>query len=338
MRRFPLVLGILALSFLLLGAFLTACTGPAGPPGAAGPSGAAGPTGPQGPAGAAGARGPEGAAGPAGVAGARGPAGAAVPLVAAPTDVGLTRESIGRGAATVKELVSIEAGKTDLQVSKITFAPGGYVSWHHHPGPSLVFILSGTVTLQQADGSTADYPAGSAFFEPKGPVHRADNKGTVDAVVVVTRAVAGGPPAETPPTVFVPDPTTKLAAQPTTQGFTSESIGRAPGHLKEPLQIAAGKTDLRVGRTTLAPGGYASWHYHNGPALGIVEKGTATFTLADGTTHDYPAGSAFFEPKGAVHRADNKGTVAAVLLIAFAIAGGPPAETPPTVFVPDPRK
>jgi quercetin dioxygenase-like cupin family protein len=200
----------------------------------------------------------------------------------------------------------------------------------------MVVVEKGTVTSTTADGTAVDYPAGSAFFEAKGLVHRTENKGTVDAVALPTFAVAGGPPAETPLTVFVPDPTTKLAAQPTSQGLTLASIGRGAGNLKTPLNIEAGKTDLRVSRLTMAPGGYVSWHYHNGPTLVVVEKGTFTITQADGTTVDYPAGSAFFKPKGTVHRDDNKGNVDAVILPTFAIAGGPPAETPPIVFVPDP--
>ena len=122
---------------------------------------------------------------------------------------GVTRESIGRGAGNVKGIVSIEAGKTDLRVVRLTFAPSGYISWHYHNGPALVVVEKGTVTIKHADGATEDYPAGSAFFEPKGNVHRSSNNGNVDAVGFTIFAIAGGPPAETPPTVFVPDPTIK---------------------------------------------------------------------------------------------------------------------------------
>jgi quercetin dioxygenase-like cupin family protein len=260
------------------------------------------------------------------------------PLAAAPTLQGVTIDSLGRGAGSITAPLNIEAGKTDLRVARNTLAPGGYIGWHYHNGPSLVVVEKGTLTLKQADGTAVDYPAGSAFFEPKALVHRADNKGTVDAVVLATQSIAGGPPAETPTTVFVPDPTTTTptAGQPNEQGVTREAIGRGAGSLKEPLQIAAGKTDLRVVRFTFAPGGYVSWHYHNGPPLAFVEKGTITSTTPDGAAVNYPAGSAFFESKGWVHRADNKGNVDAVLLVTFPIAGGPPAETPTTVFVPDP--
>ena len=120
------------------------------------------------------------------------------------------------------------------------------------------------------------------------------------------------------------------------QGLTSESVGRGAGNVKGIVNIEAGKTDLRVGRNTLAPGGYINWHYSNGPFLAVVEKGTATFKQADGATADYPAGSAVFAPKGDVRRVSNGGNVDVVLLVTLAIAGGPPAETPSIVFVPDP--
>ena len=251
---------------------------------------------------------------------------------------GVTRESIGRGAGNVKGIVNIEAGKTDLRFARNILAPGGYAGWHYHNGPGLLVVEKGTHTLKQADGATVDYPAGSAVFEPKGNVHRHSNNGNVDLVWLVVSSIAGGPPAETPGTVFVPDPTTTtpVAGQPNSQGLTQESIGRGAGNVKEVLKIEEGKTDLRVARTTLAPGGYVSWHYYNGPRLLMVEKGTVTFKQADGSTADYPAGSASFQPKGLVYRVDNKGTVDAVLLAAFVIAGGPPAETPSAVFVPDP--
>jgi hypothetical protein len=88
MRSFPLVIGILAISFLLLGTSLAACKGPAGPLGPPGPQGTAGSTGAVGPPGPPG---PGGAAGPAGASGPAGPAGAVStpPVTVLPTPIAL---------------------------------------------------------------------------------------------------------------------------------------------------------------------------------------------------------------------------------------------------------
>ena len=254
-----------------------------------------------------------------------------------PNEQGVTREGIGRGAGNVKEVVKIEAGKTDLRVGRTALAPGGYISWHSHDGSGLIVVERGTVTVKQADGTTADYPTGSAFFDKKGDVHRFSNSGNVDAVLLLAFAIAGGPPAETPSMAFTSDPTTTtpLAGQPNEQGVTRQGIGRGTGNVKEMVKIEVGKTDLRFGRTTLAPGGYLSWHSHSGPVLYVVEKGTVSGTQADGATADYPAGSTFFEPKGDVHRASNNGNIDAVSLVIAAIPGGTPAENPSMTYTKD---
>ena len=94
------------------------------------------------------------------------------------------------------------------------------------------------------------------------------------AATATPRPTAAPSPTATP----TPTPTATPGATPTNvQGLTSESIGRGAGNVKGIVNIEAGKTDLRVGRNTLAPGGYINWHYSNGPFLAVVEKGTATF-------------------------------------------------------------
>ncbi|WP_245687235.1 cupin domain-containing protein [Streptacidiphilus griseoplanus] len=46
---------------------------------------------------------------------------------------------------------------------------------------------------------------------------------------------------------------------------------------------------------TMAPGGATGWHYHPGQVLVIVESGTLTRVLHDGTVETTPAGAAFVE-------------------------------------------
>jgi quercetin dioxygenase-like cupin family protein len=258
----------------------------------------------------------------------------AAPVAAAPTEQGVTRAPLGRGLGNVKEEINIKAGKTNVVVGKATLAPGGFLGWHYHDGPTLWIVLSGTITISHADGTTEEFPAGSAFFERPGKadVHRMDNKGTVDAAYLVTGLL----PPEVPAMIYVPGPvdTTQRAALPNEQGVTRELLGRGSGNVNEAINIKAGKTNLVSGKTTLAPGGFLGWHYHDGPILFTVLSGTITISHADGTTEEFPAGSAFFEKPGKVdfHRMDNKGTVDAAFLVTVLL----PPEVPAMIYVPRP--
>lgn len=57
------------------------------------------------------------------------------------------------------------------------------VPWHYHTGPGWGTIISGTLTEDEGYGTELNiYPAGSAFSEIPGRVHRVFNYGTVQAV------------------------------------------------------------------------------------------------------------------------------------------------------------
>ena len=81
----------------------------------------------------------------------------------------------------------------DVITYRITLQPGGATPWHFHPGPHLVSVAAGTVTVYEADCTTEDFPAGSGFFDPgesfpgqRQHVHVARNDGTAPAVLLVT--------------------------------------------------------------------------------------------------------------------------------------------------------
>lgn len=78
-------------------------------------------------------------------------------------------------------------------VAHITVEPGGHTPWHHHPGPHLVSVRSGTVEVYETDCSSTTYPAGTGFFDPgetRSPhvhVHTLRNpSATLPAEVVIT--------------------------------------------------------------------------------------------------------------------------------------------------------
>ena len=55
-------------------------------------------------------------------------------------------------------------GKYKLQVSEITYEPGGYTGEHHHVGPGIRFVASGELTFVQ-EGKTTTYKTGEYFYE-----------------------------------------------------------------------------------------------------------------------------------------------------------------------------
>ena len=86
-------------------------------------------------------------------------------------------------------------GATDVHVLENRIAPGGTFGWHSHPGPSIVVVKSGALTLYRGDDPTCTgelVPAGKGFVDGGGDVHVVRNEGTVEAVVYVTSLVQKG--------------------------------------------------------------------------------------------------------------------------------------------------
>jgi quercetin dioxygenase-like cupin family protein len=86
-------------------------------------------------------------------------------------------------------------GATDVHVLENRIVPGGTFGWHSHPGPSIVVVKSGALTLYHGDDPTCTpqvVAAGSGFVDDGGDVHLVRNEGTVDAVVYVTSLVPHG--------------------------------------------------------------------------------------------------------------------------------------------------
>ena len=77
---------------------------------------------------------------------------------------------------------------SDLVMARITIQPGGALPWHTHPGPAIVSVASGELTIVHAEGCLVRrYPAGTAFVDPgQGHVHIGFNAGAVETVVYVT--------------------------------------------------------------------------------------------------------------------------------------------------------
>ena len=83
---------------------------------------------------------------------------------------------------------------TDLVTQQVTFAPGAYSGWHHHPGVILVLVKSGAVTVWDENCQTKTYNAGQAFIEGGTEPMMVSNEGSVTAVDVATQVAPAGSP------------------------------------------------------------------------------------------------------------------------------------------------
>jgi quercetin dioxygenase-like cupin family protein len=100
-----------------------------------------------------------------------------------------------RSAIDAHEVELRATGPTDVYIVQNKTAPGGTFGWHSHPGPSIVVVQSGELTLYRADDPTCTprvYAAGSGFTDSGGEVHVVRNEGSVDAIVYVTSIVPKG--------------------------------------------------------------------------------------------------------------------------------------------------
>ena len=89
-------------------------------------------------------------------------------------------------------------GATDVHILENVIAPGGSFGWHSHPGPSLVTVKSGTLSVYQApDCTPQDFgpglPNGSTFVDQGHDLHMVrNNSATVVADVYVVSFVPAG--------------------------------------------------------------------------------------------------------------------------------------------------
>jgi quercetin dioxygenase-like cupin family protein len=95
-------------------------------------------------------------------------------------------------------LKTIVKGDSDVYVIRNTWPVGAHSGWHTHPGPSLITVISGELTVYEADNPTCTptvYHAGESFTDLGcGDVHLIRNEGTDCAVNIVVQIVPAGQP------------------------------------------------------------------------------------------------------------------------------------------------
>ncbi len=92
-------------------------------------------------------------------------------------------------------------GRSDVYVVDNKFSPGATSGWHSHPGPSLILVVSGTVTNYTGDDpacSPQTYSAGTGFVDPGGnDVHMLRNETTDPAETIAVQLLPTGAPRKT---------------------------------------------------------------------------------------------------------------------------------------------
>ena len=87
-------------------------------------------------------------------------------------------------------------GASDLYVIDNKFAVGGTSGWHSHLGPSLIFVVAGTITNYTSDDPTCTphaYSAGESFVDPGGDdEHILRNEGSVPAETIAVQFLPQG--------------------------------------------------------------------------------------------------------------------------------------------------
>src|SRR5437899_824207 len=91
-------------------------------------------------------------------------------------------------------------GEFEVAFQRVVAVPGATFGWHSHPGPTIVTVLSGTLTLYLASDCThgTNYGPGTSFSNLPPEIHLARNEGATDLVTYATYFV----PVSTPPVVL----------------------------------------------------------------------------------------------------------------------------------------
>jgi hypothetical protein len=121
----------------------------------------------------------------------------------------LARGTVARASHVRVAGIKLAArGPIDVATVHVTFQPGGSTGWHVHPGPALVTVKTGQLTLHRAKGCRSrTFGAGQTFLEygPK-DVNLTRNETAAVTETVVTFLLPVGAPI----TVDAPAPDCQL--------------------------------------------------------------------------------------------------------------------------------
>jgi quercetin dioxygenase-like cupin family protein len=103
------------------------------------------------------------------------------PLVDRPLSVNMQFDDAANSSVKLKT-----KGNIVVAAQRIVAQPSATFGWHSHPGPTIVTVLSGTLTLYHAEDCTEgiDYAAGTSFSNLPHEIHLARNESTSQPLVI----------------------------------------------------------------------------------------------------------------------------------------------------------
>jgi len=108
--------------------------------------------------------------------------------------------------ATFAAAASITSGaERDVFVQHQVYQPGGHSGWHSHPGTTVIYVESGTMSLYSGHCVRQQVTAGQGAVEPGDHLQLARNEGTVPLVL---RVVYFNVPVAGSPRIDQPEPST----------------------------------------------------------------------------------------------------------------------------------
>ena len=196
---------------------------------------------------------------------------------------------------------TVTAGDYSLVSLILDFQPGAGIPNHTHPGPVVVTVLEGAITLIEAGGERT-VSVGETWTETSANVHSVVNKGAtkcrVWAVLLVPKGADAtsvvGTPQNPPPG---PDVVSQVAL---------------------PATLPANDYSVLGVVFDFAPGAIIPLHTHPGPVVVTVAEGTMTLRER-GTERQVKTGESWTENASDIHSVINLGStntrVLAVLLV-----------------------
>lgn len=89
------------------------------------------------------------------------------------------------------QLPPYPSGTPVVSIYKYVFPPHTVTNPHFHKIINCGIVLSGTLTIVSENGESHDFKAGEPLVETDGEVHHGENRGDVDAVVIMFYAGDG---------------------------------------------------------------------------------------------------------------------------------------------------
>jgi quercetin dioxygenase-like cupin family protein len=208
-------------------------------------------------------------------------------------------------------------GGTGVAMGLYSIAAGGQTGWRSLPGPMVLAITKGKLTLHGGEGcATKEYAAGQGATVPAGTylVHNTGSEPLEFFGAFLDQPTAAQKPLADGPTVAAPAGCTGVMAEAAPTGVSlnhplTGTVSTAFYSHQATLDVQSGK-DMYAGTYDFGPGWSSGWLSHR-PALNIVEAGTLGYVEAKNGKCDeseyYSAGQAFYHPAHR-HMAYTKGS------------------------------